>query len=235
MDSIIYLVFRNMRQPLLTLLVVYAVSISGLTLIPGRDADGNVDAWANDLLPQLGLPAPAGTTGSLTEGDVFIDSRDMSRVAPNHRPVNMVFQSYAVFPHMSVARNLTYGARRADPAALGHMAALLDLEHHLKRRPGSLSGGERGRLALAILAGHAQPRGRSYKTVVEFQVPEGGGFKKLGHVSLLVGRTVLGLCVRCLAQKVQERVQVGKSTSLAGLRVFQGGLPDDLVAVCGLP
>jgi spermidine/putrescine ABC transporter ATP-binding subunit len=88
-------------------------------------------------------------------GRVLIDGRDMSATPPNRRPVNTVFQSYAVFPHMSVAENLAYGlkmdrvpkpeqSRRVEEAL-----ALVRLEGLGGRRPDQLSGGQRQRVALA--------------------------------------------------------------------------------------
>jgi spermidine/putrescine transport system ATP-binding protein len=90
-----------------------------------------------------------------TEGRILIDGQDVSRTPPNKRPVNMVFQSYAVFPHMSVAGNVGYGlmvdgvgaaerARRVEEA-LG----LVKLEGYGARKPDQLSGGQRQRVALA--------------------------------------------------------------------------------------
>ncbi len=90
-----------------------------------------------------------------TEGRVLIDGEDVSRTPPNRRPVNMVFQNYAVFPHMSVADNVGYGlrmggvggverARRVDEAL-----ALVKLDGLGARKPDQLSGGQRQRVALA--------------------------------------------------------------------------------------
>ncbi len=90
-----------------------------------------------------------------TEGRILIDGQDISRTPPNKRPVNMVFQSYAVFPHMTVAQNVAYGlmvdgvpaperGRRAEEA-LG----LVKLEGYGARKPDQLSGGQRQRVALA--------------------------------------------------------------------------------------
>jgi spermidine/putrescine transport system ATP-binding protein len=90
-----------------------------------------------------------------TEGRILIDGQDVSHTPPNRRPVNMVFQSYAVFPHMSVADNVAYGlkvdrvaaperARRVEEA-LG----LVKLEGLGARKPDQLSGGQRQRVALA--------------------------------------------------------------------------------------
>jgi spermidine/putrescine ABC transporter ATP-binding subunit len=90
-----------------------------------------------------------------TEGRIFIDGVDMSNVPPNKRPVNMVFQSYAVFPHMSVFDNVAYGLKfdnvpKADQYGRV-MAALTDvkLDHLAERKPDQMSGGQRQRVALA--------------------------------------------------------------------------------------
>ncbi len=90
-----------------------------------------------------------------TEGRILIDGQDISNVPPNKRPVNMVFQSYAVFPHMTVADNVAYGLvvdkvakaerdRRVDEAL--ELVQLGGLGH---RKPDQLSGGQRQRVALA--------------------------------------------------------------------------------------
>ena len=88
-------------------------------------------------------------------GCVLIDGEDMARVPPNRRPVNMVFQSYAVFPHMSVAENIAYGllvtgAPRAESGPrVKDALAMVRLDGLDDRRPDQLSGGQRQRVALA--------------------------------------------------------------------------------------
>jgi spermidine/putrescine ABC transporter ATP-binding subunit len=90
-----------------------------------------------------------------TEGAVYIDGQDMSSVPPNKRPINMVFQSYAVFPHMSVADNVAYGLKMdgmAKEARLERAREALDLVQLGglgDRKPDQLSGGQRQRVALA--------------------------------------------------------------------------------------
>ncbi len=90
-----------------------------------------------------------------TSGQILIDGHDVTRVAPNKRPVNMVFQSYAVFPHLSVMRNIEYGLRMEGVAAGERRAraedalALVQLEGFGDRMPDQLSGGQRQRVALA--------------------------------------------------------------------------------------
>ena len=90
-----------------------------------------------------------------TSGRISIDGVDMGAVPPHERPVNMMFQSYALFPHMTVENNVGYGLRRL-PLAAGErrerIAAALDmvqLAPLAKRRPHQLSGGQRQRVALA--------------------------------------------------------------------------------------
>ncbi len=90
-----------------------------------------------------------------SDGRVVIDGRDMAGVPPNRRDVNMVFQSYAVFPHMSVYDNVAYGLKvTGTPAAeigqrVTEALALVQLEGYGPRRPDQLSGGQRQRVALA--------------------------------------------------------------------------------------
>lgn len=88
-------------------------------------------------------------------GSVEIDGQDMTRTPPWERPVNMMFQSYALFPHMSVADNIAYGLRRDGvpraerDARVTEMLALVKLSAFAARRPHQLSGGQRQRVALA--------------------------------------------------------------------------------------
>jgi spermidine/putrescine ABC transporter ATP-binding subunit len=90
-----------------------------------------------------------------TEGEVLIDSVDMGATPPNKRPVNMVFQSYAVFPHMTVADNVGYGlkidglAKSEIDARVQEALDLVQLGQLAKRMPDQLSGGQRQRVALA--------------------------------------------------------------------------------------
>jgi spermidine/putrescine transport system ATP-binding protein len=90
-----------------------------------------------------------------TSGQILIDGVDVTRVPPNRRPVNMVFQSYAVFPHLSVLKNIEYGlkmegvpsAERRERAEAA--LALVQLSGLGERMPEQLSGGQRQRVALA--------------------------------------------------------------------------------------
>jgi multiple sugar transport system ATP-binding protein len=90
-----------------------------------------------------------------TSGDILIDGRRVNDLPPQKRDVAMVFQSYALYPHMTVADNIAYPLRvRKLPAAeisarVRQTAAMLEIEALLARRPRELSGGERQRVALA--------------------------------------------------------------------------------------
>src|SRR5690606_31320520 len=88
-------------------------------------------------------------------GTIEIDGQDMAGVPPYQRPVNMMFQSYALFPHMTVEQNVAYGLKR-DNLPRGEIAdrvaellALVKLEDYGRRKPHQLSGGQRQRVALA--------------------------------------------------------------------------------------
>ncbi len=90
-----------------------------------------------------------------TDGEIFVDGQDMNGVDPNHRPVNMVFQSYAVFPHMTVAKNVGYGlkvtgvARDEIEKRVEEALSLVKLSGFENRFPSQLSGGQQQRVALA--------------------------------------------------------------------------------------
>jgi len=90
----------------------------------------------------------------VTSGEISIGGRDVTDLAPRHRDIAMVFQSYALYPHMTVRQNLGYGLKvRRTPKAeaarrVEEIAALLDLTELLERRPAQLSGGQRQRVAM---------------------------------------------------------------------------------------
>lgn len=90
-----------------------------------------------------------------TNGTIKIDGVDVTHQAPYDRPVNMMFQSYAVFPHMSVAKNIAYGlqkehlARKEIDKRVDEMLELVQLSDFRNRKPDQLSGGQRQRVALA--------------------------------------------------------------------------------------
>src|SRR5205809_5312159 len=89
------------------------------------------------------------------EGRIVIDGTDITAVPPDARPVNMMFQSYALFPHLDVAGNIAFGLkqegmpRQRRAARVEEMLALVQMTGFAKRRPHELSGGQKQRVALA--------------------------------------------------------------------------------------
>src|SRR5579863_1781609 len=88
-------------------------------------------------------------------GRILIDGVEMNAVPPYARPVNMMFQSYALFPHLDVAGNVAFGLqqegmqRRRRDARVAEMLALVQMSDFARRRPHELSGGQKQRIALA--------------------------------------------------------------------------------------
>ncbi|HNJ48884.1 MAG TPA: ATP-binding cassette domain-containing protein, partial [Novosphingobium sp.] len=125
--------------------------------------DVSLDIMPGEFFVLLG-PSGCGKTTLLrmiagfeipTSGQILIDGQDMADVPPNKRPVNMVFQSYAVFPHMTVAQNVGYGLKIAGVSAdeirsrVAEALELVKLDGLDARMPDQLSGGQRQRVALA--------------------------------------------------------------------------------------
>jgi putrescine transport system ATP-binding protein len=92
---------------------------------------------------------------ALDSGRILLDGQDLARVPAYRRPINMMFQSYALFPHLNVENNIAFGLKqdrlsRSEIASrVAHMLALVRLEGYGRRKPHQLSGGERQRVALA--------------------------------------------------------------------------------------
>ncbi|MBJ3786324.1 ABC transporter ATP-binding protein [Devosia sediminis] len=125
--------------------------------------DVSLDIYKSELFCLLGGSGSGKSTllrmlagfETPTSGTIEIDGQDMTEVPPYARPVNMMFQSYALFPHMSVEQNIAYGLKRdglpkAEIAArVAELLALVKLQDYGKRKPHQLSGGQRQRVALA--------------------------------------------------------------------------------------
>ena len=90
-----------------------------------------------------------------SSGQILIDGQDMSEVPPYKRPTNMMFQNYALFPHMTVEKNIAFGLEQDGLAKaeisdkIDSILKLVELQNYKKRRPQQLSGGQRQRVALA--------------------------------------------------------------------------------------
>ncbi|MEH0980788.1 ABC transporter ATP-binding protein [Micromonospora sp. CPCC 205556] len=96
-----------------------------------------------------------------TSGQVLLGDRDIARLRPYRRPVNTVFQSYALFPHLDIAENVAFGLRRRGIRKVDdqvqRMLSLVQLDGYGRRRPAQLSGGQQQRVALArALINHPQ-------------------------------------------------------------------------------
>ena len=90
-----------------------------------------------------------------TEGRIYLDGVDITDMPPYERPINMMFQSYALFPHMTVAQNIAFGLQQDKipkaeiDARVAEMLKLVRMSEYAKRKPHQLSGGQRQRVALA--------------------------------------------------------------------------------------
>ena len=90
-----------------------------------------------------------------THGQILLDGQDLSHVPPYQRPINMMFQSYALFPHMTVEQNIAFGLKQDKlpkgeiSSRVAEMLALVHMQEFAKRKPHQLSGGQRQRVALA--------------------------------------------------------------------------------------
>ncbi|AJE17228.1 MULTISPECIES: polyamine ABC transporter ATP-binding protein [Stutzerimonas] len=90
-----------------------------------------------------------------SEGRIFLDGQDITDLPPYERPINMMFQSYALFPHMTVEQNIAFGlkqdrlAKEEITARVNEMLSLVQMTQYAKRKPHQLSGGQRQRVALA--------------------------------------------------------------------------------------
>jgi putrescine transport system ATP-binding protein len=123
----------------------------------------SLDIRAGEFFALLG-PSGCGKTTLLRmlagfetpdQGRILLDGRDLAQVMPHQRPVNMMFQNYALFPHLNVRDNIAFGLKRAGMprqeinSRVAEMVALVKLEGFEKRKPEQLSGGQRQRVALA--------------------------------------------------------------------------------------
>jgi len=134
------------------------------TFGPTRAVDGvSLDIFPGEFFALLG-PSGCGKTTLLRmlagfetpdSGQILLDGQDLTAIPPHERPVNMMFQAYALFPHMTVAQNIAFGLqmermpKRDIRDRVAEMLALVRLEPLAGRKPDQLSGGQRQRVALA--------------------------------------------------------------------------------------
>src|SRR6476620_9902089 len=123
----------------------------------------SLDIGAGEFFALLG-PSGCGKTTLLRmlagfeapdEGRILLGGNDIGQVLPHQRPINMMFQNYALFPHLTVRNNIAFGLKRAGmsrskiDARVAELVALVKLEGLEQRKPDQLSGGQRQRVALA--------------------------------------------------------------------------------------
>jgi putrescine transport system ATP-binding protein len=126
-------------------------------------SDLNLDIYKREFFALLGGSGCGKTTllrmlagfEKPTAGTITLDGEDLTGIPPYSRPVNMMFQSYALFPHMTVEKNVAFGLRQDGMAKseiadrVRQMLKMVKLEQFAKRKPQQLSGGQRQRVALA--------------------------------------------------------------------------------------
>jgi putrescine transport system ATP-binding protein len=125
--------------------------------------DVSLDVYRGEIFCLLGGSGSGKTTllrmlagfETPTAGKIYIDGQDMSAIPPYERPVNMMFQSYALFPHMSVEKNVAFGleqeklSRQEIRNRVGEILEIVKMAPYGARKPHQLSGGQRQRVALA--------------------------------------------------------------------------------------
>ncbi|WP_430612510.1 ABC transporter ATP-binding protein [Enterococcus sp. DIV0876] len=128
----------------------------------GTEVLKNIDLEINkgEIVSILGQSGSGKTTllniilglEEVSEGQIFYDGQDITRKQMEKRPFNVVFQDYALFPHLTAYENLTYGLRNkkmvSTESEVAELIKLLDLEKHLDKSIGQLSGGQKQRVAL---------------------------------------------------------------------------------------
>lgn len=143
------------------LLQIRAISKAFGTVLAVDDV--SLDIAENEFYALLGASGSGKTTllrmlagfETATSGQILLDGKDISNTPPNKRPVNLMFQSYALFPHMTVRGNIAYGLemerlpRPEITARVDDILGVIELTQFADRKPDQLSGGQKQRVALA--------------------------------------------------------------------------------------
>src|SRR5437868_8896335 len=165
------------------------------------------------------------------EGRIVIDGADVTAIPPYARPVNMMFQSYALFPHLDVAGNIAFGLRqegmqrRRREARVAEMLALVKMQGFERRRPHELSGGQKQRVALAralaktpkLLLLDAPLAALDRKLREETRLDLTGIQQRLGTTFLVVTHDqeeALGMASRVAVMNEGRLVQIGTPTEI---------------------
>jgi putrescine transport system ATP-binding protein len=168
---------------------------------------------------------------SPTSGRILLQGQDLTQLQPNERPVNMMFQSYALFPHLSVWDNVAFGLRRdrqpADQVAqqVEHMLELVQLTAYARRKPHQLSGGQQQRVALArSLARKPQ--------LLLLDEPLGALDKKLRERTQLELVAILGqvgvTCVMVTHDQEEAMTMASRIGVMSEGRLLQVGAPGEI-------
>ncbi|KQQ47491.1 transporter [Duganella sp. Leaf126] len=166
-----------------------------------------------------------------TAGEIVLAGQDIVGVPPYQRPINMMFQSYALFPHLSVWDNIAFGLRRDGlpkgeiAARVEHMLALVQLSDYGKRKPHQLSGGQQQRVALArSLAKRPQ--------LLLLDEPLGALDKKLRErTQMELVRIIEEVGVTCVMVTHDQDEAMSMATRIAVMsagRILQVGAPDEI-------
>ena len=166
-----------------------------------------------------------------TRGRIVLDGQDLVPLPPYERPINMMFQSYALFPHMTVAQNVAFGLKQERTAKgdiarrVDEMLALVQMEKYAKRRPHQLSGGQQQRVALA------RSLARSPKLLL-LDEPMGALDKKLrSQMQLELVNIVERLGVTCVMVTHDQEEAMTMAHRIAVMdagRIRQVGTPDEI-------